>query len=375
MERIPILDLQSEVAEIWDELMPKVEEVIKSGGFILGPTVSNFEKAAADYLGVKHAIGCNSGTDALVIGLRALGVKPGDEVICPSFTFFATSESVNNVGATPVFVDIEPESFNIDPAKIEAKITDKTVAILPVHLFGHPANMDEINEIAKKHNLKVIEDCAQSFGSEYKGKKTGSLGNVGAFSFFPTKNLGAYGDGGLITTNCDERADLIKVLRVHGGKDKYKNEMLGYNSRLDALQAAILHVKLGHIDDYNGRRRAIAERYQKLFADVKGVIAPPELDWAKHVFHQYTIRVLDGKRDLVNQKLGEMNISSMIYYPIPVHRLPVYENMEGITLPGDDEMMVTNKAADEVLSIPVYPQLTEDMQKRVVDSIAQIISA
>jgi len=374
MDRIPILDLQSEVAEIWDELMPKVENVIKSGGFILGPTVKNFEDAAAKYLGVKHAIGCNSGTDALVIGLRALGVKPGDEVICPSFTFFATSESVNIIGATPIFVDIEEDSFNIDPAKIVAKITDKTVAILPVHLFGHAANMDEINAIAKKHNLKVLEDCAQSFGSEFDGKKTGSLGNVGAFSFFPTKNLGAYGDGGLITTDCDETADLIRVLRVHGGKDKYKNEILGYNSRLDALQAAILHVKLGHIDDYNGRRRAIAGRYREMFANVDGVIAPPELDWAKHVYHQYTIRVLNGKRDLVNKKLGEMGIASMIYYPIPVHRLPVYENMEGFVPPKAEDMIVTNKAADEVLSIPVYPQLTEEMQKRVVDSIAKIIS-
>ena len=354
--------------------MPKIEEVIKSGWFILGPTVKNFEEDVAKYLGVKHAIGCNSGTDALVIGMRALGVKPGDEVICPSFTFFATAESINNVGATPVFVDIEPDAFNMEPTKIEAAITDKTTVILPVHLFGHPANMDEINEVAKKHNVKVLEDCAQSFGAEYKDKKTGSLGDVGSFSFFPTKNLGAYGDGGLITTNDDKVADLARILRVHGGRNKYNNEILGYNSRLDAMQAAILHVKLGHINEYNNRRRANADRYRDLFAKVDGVIAPPELDWAKHVYHQYTIRVLNGKRDMVNEKLKDAGIASMIYYPIPVHLLPVYKNMDGVRQPKPEDMLVTSKAADEVLSIPVYPQLTEDMQKRVVDEIAKILS-
>src|SRR5690606_19924572 len=263
--------------------------ILKSGQFILGGDVRAFEAEIAAYLGVKHAIGVNSGTDALLIGLRALGVGPGDEVITTPFTFFATAEVISLLGATPVFVDIDPESFNIDPDLIEEKITARTKAIIPVHLYGRAAEMEKIMAIARKHGLKVVEDVAQAMGGEAQGKKLGSIGDVGAFSFFPTKNLGAYGDGGLITTDNDELAELAKMLRAHGSRKKYYNEVLGYNSRLDTLQAAILRVKLPHIDAWNKRRFEAAVRYSDLLADVPHVVTPSLVEG--HVFHQYTIRI------------------------------------------------------------------------------------
>ncbi|HSM83265.1 MAG TPA: DegT/DnrJ/EryC1/StrS family aminotransferase, partial [Nodosilinea sp.] len=295
--QIPILDLKPQYQTIKADIQAAIDQVLESGQFILGPTVQAFETAAAEYLGVKHAIGVNSGTDALVISLRALGIGPGDEVITTPFSFFATAESISIVGAKPVFVDVQAESFNLNPALIEAAITPQTRAIMPVHLYGNPAAMAEIMALADRHGLAVIEDCAQAFGAVYKGdcagchqrcdpawrqpllgKPVGSIGAIGAFSFFPTKNLGAYGDGGLVVTNDDGLAELTGMLRNHGSKQRYHNEMLGYNSRLDAIQAAILGVKLRYIDGWNQQRRQVAATYNQLLADSPGVITPTITD-------------------------------------------------------------------------------------------------
>ncbi|MFP4133888.1 MAG: DegT/DnrJ/EryC1/StrS family aminotransferase [Halothece sp.] len=363
--KIPILDLKPQYKAIQGEIQAAVQRVLESGRFILGEEVANFEEAVASYLGVKHAIGVNSGTDALIIGLRSLGIGKGDEVITTPFSFFATAESISMVGATPVFVDVELNSYNINPSKIIEKITPQTKAILPVHLYGNPASMAKILAIAKTYNLKVIEDCAQSFGAIYEGdccqqecseeirlslqgKQTGTMGDVGAFSFFPTKNLGAYGDGGLITTNDDQVAEWARMLRVHGGKKKYHNEMFGYNSRLDALQAAILKVKLNYIDQWNENRRQVASYYNESLSQVEGVIVP-QLNKG-HVFHQYTIRVLQGKRDRLKESLAEAGIGSMIYYPIPQDQLPVYQGQY-------ESFANSNLLAEQVLSLPIWPEL------------------
>lgn len=375
-KNIPILDLGPEVENLWPEISAALERVIRSGQFILGPETKTFEKEAGEWLGAKHAIGVNSGTDALVIGLRALGIGPGDEVITTPFSFFATAESISNVGAKPVFVDVELDSMNINADLIEAAITERTKAIMPVHLFGRACAMTTITELAKKHNLKVIEDCAQSFGSTYEpqcgqanpslvGKQTGTIGDVGCFSFFPTKNLGCYGDGGLITTDSDEVADLCRMLRAHGSKKKYMNEMLGYNSRLDSVQAAILRVKLPHIKGYNDARRRVAALYRDLLAGVEGVITPEVVPG--HVFHQYTVRITKGSRDEVQNKLQEMGVSSMLYYPVPQDRLPVYL--------GQYATFETNEILSrQVLSLPIWPQIDADTQRFVADCVKRALA-
>lgn len=383
--KVPILDLKPQYQAIRDEIKAAVDRVLESGQFILGPEVQQFETDAAQHLGVKHAIGVNSGTDALVIGLRSLGIGPGDEVITSPFSFFATAESISMIGAKPVFVDIDAASFNLDPAQIRAAITEKTKAILPVHLFGNPASMAQILEIAAEHNLKVLEDCAQSFGAVYKGdcigcdqscrddvrdrlkgQFTGAMGDVGAFSFFPTKNLGAYGDAGLITTNDDAIAELSRKLRVHGTLKRYHNEMLGYNSRLDAMQAAILGVKLMYVSQWNQQRRQVAATYNRLLANVPGVMTPAVT--AGHVFHQYTVRILDGKRDAVQSYLAAQGIGAMVYYPIPQDRLPVYDGQYP-TYP------VSEQVAAEVLSLPIWPEIEAPVQERVVSALKDAIAA
>ncbi|WP_337844909.1 DegT/DnrJ/EryC1/StrS family aminotransferase [Thermus sp.] len=347
-----MLDLRPEVNELWGELQGAIARVLRSGQFILGPEVEAFEAEVACYLGVKHAIGVNSGTDALVIALRALGIGPGDEVITTPFTFFATAEAISLVGATPVFVDIDPRAYNLNPELIEPAITPRTRAILPVHLYGQAADMNPILALAEKYGLKVLEDVAQAFGGEYKGRKLGTLGHAGAFSFFPSKNLGAYGDGGLIATNDDEVAERARMLRAHGSKRKYYNEVLGYNSRLDALQAAILRVKLPYVDRWNEARRQVARAYHELLGDIPGLLLPYEAPYAKHVYHQYTVRVLGGRRDEVRMRLREMGIETMVYYPTPLHKLPVYTYL-GYSLPEAE------KIASEVLSLPMSPWLSE----------------
>ncbi len=360
---IPILDLSQEIEFLWDELNSSIQDVLRSGRFIMGEPVKQFEQQVADYLGVKHAISVNSGTDALVIALRALGIGEGDEVITTSFTFFASVECISMVGATPVFVDIDPESFNIDVEQIESAITERTRAIIPVHLFGQPVNMGKICELAKKYNLYILEDTAQAFGSEYDGQKVGSIGDMGAYSFFPTKNLGAYGDAGLITTNNDSFAELASILHLHGARKKYHNEMFGYNSRMDTIQAAILSVKLPHVADWNARRQAAAERYHALLADIPHVVCPlASIDNSTHVYHQYTVRITNGFRDKVRDELNAQGIGTMIYYPVPVHQLPVYQHMN-VTLAQ------TEQVAGEVLSLPMWQYISPEQQEQVAEAL------
>lgn len=359
-QQIPILDLSPETEALWDELIPAIQGVIRSGHFILGPNVKAFEREVADYLGVRHAIGLNSGTDALVIGLRALGIGPGDEVITTPFTFFATAEAVSMVGATPVFVDIEPDTFNLDIAQVEARLTPRTKAVIPVHLFGHAVDMDPLLALAESHNLKILEDVAQAFGGEHRGRKLGTLGDVGAFSFFPTKNLGCYGDGGLVTTNDDQLAEQMRMLRAHGSKRKYFNEEIGYNSRLDEMQAAILRVKLPHIDSYNEGRRRVAAGYAELLSCLSGLVLPTDQPYATPVYHQYTVRIKGHQRDAVQQWLVDAGIGTMVYYPVPVHKLPVYKGL-GFELP------VAEAAAEEVLSLPIWPHMHGDVQAHIVN--------
>jgi len=363
-KKIPILDLKPQYESLKKEIDEAVIKVMASTSFIMGPDVKAFEEEAGKYIGSKHVIGVNSGTDALIIGLRAMGIGEGDEVITSPFTFFATAESISLVSAKPVFVDVEEESMNINCNLIEEKITSKTKAIMPVHLFGRPADMSKINSIAKKHNLKVIEDCAQSIGSKIDGKLTGSFGDVGAFSFFPSKNLGAYGDGGMITTDDDTIADTARMLRVHGSKKKYYNEILGYNSRLDTIQAAILRVKLPHLDNCNKERRRVAKTYNRYLEGVNNVIAPRVEEG--YVFHQYTIRITNGKRYDLHNYLQEKGISTMIYYEVPIDKLPVYNGQY-------PECPVSNKLAGEVISLPIWPELEEETIKYIAENIKEFL--
>lgn len=373
LTQIPILDLSAEVNELWDELNAAIQRVLRSTQFIMGPEVGELEQQLAQYLGVKHAVALNSGTDALIIGLRALGVGPGDEVITSPFTFFATAEAISLLGAKPVFVDIDPQSFNLNPELLEAAITPQTRAIIPVHLYGNPAAMGKILEIASRHGLKVLEDCAQSFGARYEGcagcdcnsgpllhRFTGTLGDVGAFSFFPSKNLGAYGDGGLLVTADDTVAEQARMLRAHGSRKKYHNEAVGYNSRLDTLQAAILLVKLPHLKRYNQARRTIAQRYNDGLAGLEGLVTPTLTPG--HIFHQYTVRVLGKKRDAVQARLAELGVGTMVYYPVPLHKLPIYQPL-GLDLPESE------RAAREVLSLPIWPQMQQETQMAVIEAV------
>ena len=360
---VPVLDLAPEIALLWDELNGAFQDVLRSGQFVMGPAVERFEADVASYLGVRHAIGVNSGTDALVIALRALGVGPGDEVITSPFSFFATAEAVSSVGARPVFADIDEATFNLDPAAVEAGVTPQTRALLPVHLYGRPAPMAPLLEVAAAHGLSVVEDCAQAFGArchDVGGAPAGAVGDVGAFSFFPSKNLGAFGDGGLLATDDDDVAGVARKLRAHGAEEKYHNEMVGYNSRLDALQAALLAVKLPHLDRFNAGRRRVAERYTALLAGVPGVVAPEVTPG--HVFHQYTVRVLGGRRDAVQAHLGREGIRTMVYYPVPQDRLPVYA---GAHPPNP----VSDRLSAEVLSLPIWPSMSDGVVERVVAAI------
>ena len=360
--KIPVLDLKPQYRAHKEEMSEAIARVLESGQFILGPDVKLLEEEVSAYLGVKHAIGVNSGTDALMIGLRAAGIGEGDEVITTPFSFFATAESISNVEAKPIFADIDPKSYNIDPEEIKAKITPQTKGIMPVHLYGRPAAMGQIMDIAHQYGLKVIEDCAQSFGARYRGKYTGTMGHVGAFSFFPSKNLGAYGDGGMIVTDETLVADLAKMLRVHGTKTRYNNQVLGYNSRLDSIQAAILRVKLKYIDGWNGARRKVAQNYNHLLAGVPEIITPEIVEG--HVFHQYTIRFTNGKRDRVKEYLASLGIASMVYYPVPQDQLPVYKGQYPPT-PTSDLL------AGEVLSLPIWPEIEEKTMERVVQGIKE----
>ncbi|MEN3014534.1 MAG: DegT/DnrJ/EryC1/StrS family aminotransferase [bacterium] len=353
MKKIEFFSLKPEIKMLKQEIDQEIQQVLESGKFIMDRNVREFEERVCEYIGVKYAVSVNSGTDALVISLRAAGIKPGDEVITTPFTFFATAETISIIGAKPVFVDIDPVTFNINPDLIEQNITSRTKAILPVHLFGLPANMEKIMNIAKKYNLLVIEDNAQGFGSAVKVNqkfvKTGSIGHASAFSFFPTKNLGAYGDGGIILTNDPQIYEISSMLKNHGCKVKYYNEMIGYNSRLDEIQAAILKTKLKYVDTFNQSRIQIAQRYTELLSDLEEFIIPPRYDEQNyvHVFHQYSVIVKNGLRDDLKEYLKKNGVDTMIYYPYPLHKLPPYDHMN-LSLP------VAERVSKEILSLPMY---------------------
>ncbi len=361
---IPPLDLTQQYKSIEVEVNEAVSKVLASGRYIGGSLVENFEQQFADYIGVSNCVACNSGTDALYLALRALNIGAGDEVITTPFTFIATSEAIASVGATPVFIDINAATFNLNADLVEAAITAKTKAIIPVHLFGQPVDMTGLMAVASRHQIAVIEDCAQSTGADWGAAKVGSIGRVGCFSFFPTKNLGACGDGGAVTTNDPAIAHTIKRLREHGQKERYIHAENGINSRLDSLQAAILQIKLRYLDSWNEQRRAIASNYQQFLSPIPGIIAPQELAGSIAVWNQYTIRVLKG-RDEVRDRLQERGVSSMVYYPRPLHLQPVYEHLDY----KQGQFPVAEQASHQVLSLPMFPELSLEQQQQVVYSL------
>lgn len=349
---IPMLDLKRELADIGEDIESAVIKSLRSTQFILGPNVKKFEKDAAEYLGCKYTIGCASGTDALHLALRALGVEAGDEVITTPFTFIATAEAIAYCGAIPVFVDVEEITMNIDPEKIEEKITSKTKVIMPVHLFGNPANMDRISEIAKKHDLKVVEDCAQSFGATWGGTQTGNIGDAGCFSFFPSKNLGCYGDGGLVTTNNEAVYNELIALRNHGMYTRYYHDKIGYNSRLDDIQAAVLNVKLEHIDRFNTERISVADKYIESIGDK--VTFQARTEKGTHVYHQFTF--ITDRRDEIMKALTEHDVANAVYYPVPLHLQKAFADA-GFK---EGDCPVTEKLSQSVMSLPINPYLEDE---------------
>lgn len=364
---IPILDLKRQYKQIGKEIEKEVIEVLRSGSYILGKHNKELEAELAKYIDVKHAVALNSGTDALHLALRALDIGEGDEVITVAFTFVATTEAIGIVGAKPVFVDIDPDTFNIDVKKIENAITPKTKAILPVHLYGQPCDMDVILDIAKKYDLYVIEDCCQAIGATFKGKMVGSFGDVGCFSFFPTKNLGAMGDGGLLTTNSQLINDRVIALRNHGGAVRYYHDEIGVNSRLDEIQAAIIRIKFKHIDEWNKKRRENAYKYNELFAGCADIQTPKELDNTYCVYHQYTVKI--PNRDEVHKMLQEEGIGAMLYYPVPLHLQNVHKHL-GV---GEGSLPITEENTKLVISLPMFPELTSDEQKTVAQTLIKCI--
>ncbi len=364
---IPIIDSKRQYAAIQNEAEKEVIDVMRSGSYILGKHNKAFEQEMADFIGVNYSVALNSGTDALHLALRALDIGKGDEVITVAFTFVATTEAIGIVGATPVFVDINPDTFNMDADLIEEKITPRTKAILPVHLYGQPCDMDKIMAIAKKHNLYVIEDCCQAIGAEFKGKKVGSFGDIGCYSFYPTKNLGTMGDGGLAVTNSETLKNRMVALRNHGGAVRYYHDEIGVNSRLDEIQAAILRVKLNYINDWNKARRAHAAFYNELFKDCKDIETPKEIDDIYAVYHQYTVKV--PNRDEVHKMLQENGIGAMIYYPVPLHlqKVNAHLNLKEGLLPH------TEKDTKMVLSLPMFAEITEEEQRTVAKTLIECV--
>lgn len=358
---IPMVDLSIQYRELQEEVERGIRSALESCQFILGPSVTAFEQEAAAYLGAGHAVSVASGTDALHLALLAAGVGPGDEVITTPFTFIATAEAIHYVGARPVFVDIDPHTFNIDPARIEAALTPATRAVLPVHLFGQPADLAAITAICRRHDLLLLEDCAQSFGASLDGRMTGTFGAFGCYSFFPSKNLGCYGDGGMVTTDSADLAEQVRVLRNHGSRQRYHHHVIGYNSRLDELQAVILRAKLKRIDHYTSGRRRVASLYDELLAGC-GVTTPLRDNKGVHVFHQYTI--LTEHRDRIMDALSESDCASAVYYPVPLHRQEVFaEACRSLSLP------VAEGVAARCLSLPIFPEMTEDQVRQVAATV------
>jgi len=386
--KVSLLDLKAQYATLKKELDEAILKVAESQYFILGPEVKKLEDAVAEFIGVKHAIGVSSGTDALLIALMSIGVGPGDEVIVPTYSFFATAGVVARLHAKPIFTDVDPVTFNMLPEDIEAKITDKTKAIIPVHLYGQVADMKPIVEIARKHGLKVIEDGAQAISAQYSdGRCAGTIGDIGCFSFFPSKNLGGYGDGGMVVTNDDELGEKLRILRVHGGKPKYYHKIVGGNFRLDAIQAAVLNVKLPHLNDWSAKRRSNAELYTKLFiekglAQMEGKIEFDENNRVLlpkavyresghknyHIYNQYVIRV--EKRDELREFLKENGVATEIYYPVPFHRQECFADLNA----KDEDYPNSNFAAEHSLALPIYPELTDEQISYVVETIDKFIN-
>lgn len=364
---IPLVDLKAQFRTIDVEIKEAIARVIENTSFILGREVELFEQEFASYIGARFAVGVGSGTEALHLALRALDISEGDEVITVPNSFIATALAVSYVGAKPVFVEIDPHTYNIDPSKIEEAITSKTRAIIPVHLYGHPADMDRITEIARRHDLRIVEDACQAHGAEYKGRRAGSIGDIGCFSFYPGKNLGAYGDGGAITTNDSRVAERIRMLRNYGESQKYYHDSKGFNSRLDGIQAAILRVKLNKLDIWNERRRGNAKIYNELLGDLD-VMMPTERDYAKHVYHLYVIHV--PKREDLLSYLKSKGIYASIHYPIPIHLQKAYLDLN--CSPGAFPM--TERYAEEIISLPMFPELTVEQIEYVVSEIRRFLS-
>jgi dTDP-4-amino-4,6-dideoxygalactose transaminase len=370
MKKIQMVDLVSQYEKIKPSIDTAIQDVIQHAHFINGPAVSRFQTDLQEYLGVKHVIPCANGTDALQIAMMALGLKPGDEIITPSFTYIATTEVIALLGLTPVFVEVDPQTFCIDPAAIEAAITPKTKAIVPVHLYGQAANMNAVMDIAQKHNLFVIEDNAQAIGSDYhltngKKVKTGTIGDIGCTSFFPSKNLGCYGDGGALCTNNDELAKKIKMIANHGQQQKYVHEVIGCNSRLDTIQAAILEVKLRQLDNYIDARREVAARYDEAFAGIPGVRIPFRADDSKHVFHQYTLVLGNVNRNALQEHLSANDIPSMIYYPIPAHKQKMFAAFGS----SNTELPTTDWLSERVISLPIHTEMDEEQTEFIIDTV------
>jgi dTDP-4-amino-4,6-dideoxygalactose transaminase len=367
---IQMVDLRGQYLRIKDEVDAAIARVLESTQFIKGEELAAFEAELSAALDGVGTLGVANGTDALQIAFMALGIRPGDEVITPSFTFVATAEAIGLLGATPVFADIDPDTFNIDPAAVESLITERTKAIVPVHLFGQCADLDPILELACSQDLAVIEDTAQAVGARYKGRAAGTMGGFGTLSFFPSKNLGCYGDGGGILSSIPEWLEQARLIANHGSRKKYHNEVIGINSRLDAMQAAILRAKLPHLDAFTAARQTAADRYDDLLSDIQDVIAPRRADYSTHVFHQYTIRVVGNdadRRDALKAHLNAAGIPCNVYYPIPLHLLPIYKDHEGSCRFGD--MTNTLRAANEVLSLPMHTELTLEEQQEVATAI------
>jgi dTDP-4-amino-4,6-dideoxygalactose transaminase len=384
VSNIPPLDLKRQYQAIGADVSAAVLEVLASGAYIGGPLVKNFEQQFATYIGTTECVGCNSGTDALYLALRAMNIGVGDEVITTPFTFIATAETISGVGAKPVFVDIDLATFNLDLTQLAAAITPRTKAIMPVHLFGNPVDMTELMSIATQHGLVVIEDCAQATGAKWQGQPVGSIGQFGCFSFFPTKNLGACGDGGAITVNDPALADDLRMFREHGSRERYYHEAIGINSRLDAIQAAILQVKLPHLDRWNQQRATVASCYQQLLANIPGIITPQVTPGGESAWNQYTIRVVAPAgvdradpsdrvqpplRDRVRASMLEAGAISMIYYPLPLHLQSVYADL-GYPVGSFPN---TERVSHEVLSLPMFPELTIEEQQRVVYALKDAI--
>ena len=376
---VSLLDLKAQYSQIQDEVEKAVLDVLRSGWYVLGPNVQDFEKEAAEFLGAKHAIGCANGSDALYIALLALDIKPGDEVITTPFTYVATAEAITQAHAKPVFADINLETFNIDPQSIEKNITDKTKAIILVHLYGQACQMDEIMAIAKKHNIKVIEDTAQSFGTKYKDQSAGAIADIGTYSFYPTKNMSCAGDGGMMTTNSDELNERLRKIRAHGSSKRYYHDELGVNSRLDEIQAAILRIKLKHIANWNSRRAQLAAIYNEAFSNLDHkdfeIITPKLIDESTHIYHQYSIRVKSKtnktdreSRDALKDALKEKSIASEIYYPLSLHEQNIYKELGY----KQEDLPNSVAATETVLCLPIYPELAETDIETVIEAVKSI---